>query len=233
MAFLQDVQGALGYTFRSPTLLEEALTHKSHLQDKRTSKAKHNERLEFLGDAVLALVVSEELTERFPAFTEGELSKTRAYLVSKTSLAQAAQRLHIGRFLRLGRGEEVTHGRSKHSLLANALEALIAAIYKDGGLAPAKMFILATLKENMANLPNLTVPDHVQDYKSQLQEWCQHHFNALPQYTVVQEQGPDHQKVFDVVVAIQGNNAGQGKGNTKKEAEQQAAEQALNRLHPI
>ena len=236
MDFLQAAQATLGYTFRSPVLLEEALTHKSHLQGKRSFEGKHgkhNERLEFLGDAILALVVSEELAERFPTSTEGELSKTRAQLVSKTSLAQAAQRLDIGRLLRIGRGEEVTQGRSKHSLLANALEALIAAIYKDGGLESAKTFILSTLKEEMANIQVTSVTGYGQDYKSQLQEWCQHHFSSLPQYTLVQEQGPDHQKVFDVAVRIQGNISGRGKGTTKKEAEQQAAAQALNSLDPI
>lgn len=233
MAVLRDAQAAIGYQFKHPVLLKEALTHKSHFQGKRVSVSRDNERLEFLGDAILALVVSEALIERFPEAAEGELSQARAQLVSKSSLAQAAKRLNLGLFLRLGRGEELTHGRGKDSLLANAFEAVIAAIYKDGGLEPARDFILRVLEQEMRIFSMQTISGSVQDSKSRLQEKCQKLFHAVPSYHLVEEVGPDHDKLFHVTVNIQGQCFGEGQGKTKKEAEQHAAKQALQRLDPV
>ena len=227
---LEEVQQTIQYSFHYPGLLEEALTHKSHLQGKQDILFKDNERLEFLGDAILSLVVSEYLTQTYPALTEGDLSQSRAHLVRQFSLAQAARRLGLGEFLRLGKGEERTQGREKDSLLANALEAMIAAIYLDGGLNPARSFVLNALKEDLVVLGQTNQFASRQDYKSQLQEWCQRAFSEIPEYRLIEELGPDHEKIFDVEVSIKGIIRGQGTGHSKKLAEQEAAKQALTRF---
>ena len=224
---LEEVQQTIQYSFHHPDLLEEALTHKSHLQRKQDGILKDNERLEFLGDAVLNLIVSEYLAETYPALTEGNLSQTRAHLVRQFSLAKAARRLGLGEFLRLGKGEERTQGRGKSSLLANALEAVIAAIYLDGGFIPARSFVLMVLREDLVVLEQGNQFSSRQDYKSQLQEWCQRTFSEIPEYRLIKELGPDHEKVFDVEVSIQGTIQGRGTGYSKKLAEQEAAKQAL------
>jgi ribonuclease-3 len=183
--------------------------------------------LEFLGDAVLDLIISEALVERDPEATEGALSKMRARLVSETALAQAARRLGLGRFLRLGRGEELSGGREKSSLLADAFEAVVAAVYHDGGYDAARRSVLAVLE------PELTAESGSGggvDYKTQLQEHCQQLFGQLPVYRVTRESGPDHRKVFQVELMINGRCSGTGAGKSKKEAEQQAAKEALERL---
>lgn len=227
---LEEVQQTIQYSFNRTVLLEEALTHKSHLQGKQDRLLKDNERLEFLGDAVLNLVVSEYLAQTYPALTEGYLSQTRANLVRQFSLAHAARRLRLGEFLRLGKGEERTQGRGKSSLLANALEAVIAAIYLDGGLNPARSFVLMALQEDLVVLKQTNQFESRQDYKSQLQEWCQKTFSDIPEYRLIRELGPDHEKVFDVEVSIKGNIQGRGTGYSKKLAEQEAAKQALTRF---
>ena len=219
----------LGYSFRQPRLLEEALTHKSHVNEARDKGRKDNERLEFLGDAVLSLIISEHLAASSPDSTEGTLSKHKAQLVSEASLAKAARRLDLGNLLRLGRGEELTQGREKTSLLANALEALIAAIYLDGGLEAARAFALRVLSQELQELQGAEGPAGVQDYKTQFQEWCQKRLETLPQYCTVRESGPDHQKTFEIQLMLQGDVVGVGVGRTKKEAEQMAAKQALVR----
>lgn len=226
-AYLDEAQQAIGYAFRQPRLLDEALTHKSHVNEIKDKGRKHNERLEFLGDAVLALVVSEHLAASFPSSTEGQLSKLKARLVSEAALAKAARRLNLGSLLRLGRGEELTQGREKNSLLADALEAMIAAIYLDGGLDPARAFILRAFARTLEDPHALHDEAVSQDYKTQLQEWCQKRFETLPQYVTVRESGPDHQKMFEVQLRIQGDILGVGVGRTKKEAEQMAAKHAL------
>lgn len=222
-----SAEKVIGYAFREPSLLDQALTHKSHLNEVKEKGRKHNERLEFLGDAVLALVVSEYLTTAFPDSTEGALSKLKAHLVSEPVLAQAARRLDLGNLLRLGRGEELTQGRHKNSLLADALESIIAAIYRDGGLDPARAFVLRAIASDLKELTQSGRPTAVQDYKTQFQEWCQKRFDTLPQYSIVRESGPDHQKIFEVRLSVRGDVLGVGAGRTKKEAEQMAARQAL------
>ena len=229
-SILEEVQQTIQYSFHYPNLLEEALTHKSYHQGKKDKLLKDNERLEFLGDAVLNLVVSEYLVQTYPALTEGDLSQTRAYLVRQSSLAQAARRLGLGEFLRLGKGEEGAQGREKKSLLANALEAITAAIYLDGGLAPARSFVLKVLQEDIIILGQPHQFTSRQDYKSQLQEWCQRIFSEIPEYRLIKELGPDHEKVFDVEVSIKGAMQGRGTGHSKKLAEQEAAKQALTRF---
>lgn len=224
---IKNIQRTLGYVFKQEALLYQALTHRSFSPTPEEVTIQHNERLEFLGDAVLGLVISESVGTIFPTYTEGQLSKLKAGLISRATLAKAAGRLGLGQWLRLGRGEEVSSGREKHSLLANALEAIIGAIYLDSGLEEARSFIDQALSQELTDLqdkPELAVGG---DWKSRLQEWVHKHNGASPQYRLVQETGPDHQKVFSIHVEICGQVMGAGEGHTKKEAEQQAAEQAF------
>ncbi|WP_447973444.1 ribonuclease III [Nitrospira sp. Kam-Ns4a] len=230
---LDVAQAAIGYRFHHPRLLSQALTHKSHVNEIRDKGCQHNERLEFLGDAVLALIISEYLTGAFPNSTEGELSKLKARLVSEPFLAKGARRLELGNLLRLGRGEELTQGREKNSLLANALEAVIAAIYLDGGLEAARAFTLKVFAPELDDLKRREEaewPSVVDDYKTRIQEWCQKQFETLPQYLLLRESGPDHQKVFEVQVMVGDDILGLGIGRSKKEAEQMAAKEALRRV---
>ena len=217
----------LGYSFRDPTLLDQALTHKSHVNELKSKERKHNERLEFLGDAVLTLVISEHLVGAFPESAEGELSKHKARLVSEVSLAAVARRLDLGGLLRLGRGEELTLGREKPSILANTFEAIVAALYLDGGLEVARSFVLRIFARDIQEVQEGGGSATLHDYKTRLQEWCQKQYDVLPHYTIVKETGPDHQKTFDVQLTVRGEVLGVGVGRTKKEAEQMAAKQAL------
>jgi len=223
-----DLQRVLGYTFQNPQLLEMALTHKSCLQGQEPGEVQDNERLEFLGDAVLAMIISEYLTEAFSSLREGELSQIRARLVGGAVLAEVANRLDLGNFLRLGRGEEQTQGRQKPSLLADGLEAVIAAVYLDSGLPAARSVVLSLFQPELQSVQQVNISEYRQDYKSQLQEWCQKHEpGLLPEYQIIRELGPDHEKQFEVQVGIQGVTKGYGIGSSKKIAEQQAAQRAL------
>jgi ribonuclease-3 len=215
------------YRFLNPALLTEALTHKSHVNEGKGSERKHNERLEFLGDAVLSLVISDYLAQRFPHLSEGALSKLKAKVVSEGSLAAAAKRLSLGARLKLGRGEELSKGREKASLLADALEAVIAAVYLDGGLEASRVFTLDVLGEELRRIESREAIPGGEDYKTQFQEWCQKRYETLPRYVTVRESGPDHQKLFEVEVQVEGKVVGTGQGRSKKEAEQMAARQAL------
>ncbi len=224
---LSEVQTKLGYVFQNPTLLDHALTHKSFLQGSHNAVQQDNERLEFLGDAVLAFVICDYIVTTFPHASEGQLSKVKAFLVSRSSLAGVAKRLHLGDCLRIGRGEEATLGRQKSSLLANALEAVIAAVYIDGGSQAAKTCILRILKPELDDLGPITGNGPRGDYKSHLQEQVHKQFEENPEYRLVYESGPDHQKTFEVEVFVKKRVRGRGTGRTKKEAEQVAARQAL------
>lgn len=226
--FIDEAQQAIGYRFNRPALLETALTHKSHVNEQRDKGGQDNERLEFLGDAVLSLIVGEHIVALFPDASEGELSKLKARLVSEVSLAKAGRAMGLGALLRLGRGEELNQGREKGSLLANAVEAVLAAVYLDGGLDAARAFAFRACAGELAQLGQATEASG--DYKTQLQEWCQKRYDALPEYVTVRESGPDHQKLFEVQVIVQGDRVGAGSGRTKKEAEQAAARQAVRKL---
>jgi ribonuclease-3 len=219
------IEAAIGYRFADPRLLERALTHRSLRQEGATAD---NEQLEFLGDALVNLIVGEHLVRRFPGWSEGHLSKGRARLVNGRSLEQAGRRLALGRHLRLGRSEEQAGGREKRTLLADAYEALAAAIYFDGGLAPAVGFIQQTLVEPAERAP--AGPLAVTDPKSSLQEWLQKRGLRPARYDVVREAGPDHAKRFVVEVSLDGRVLASGEGASKKEAEQIAAGLALARL---
>lgn len=221
---LTRLQTRLGYVFGDRDLLTAALTHKSFLNESKDKAGGNNERLEFLGDAVLDLAVSEQLVALYPAWSEGELSKMRSRLVSEETLAGVARRLDLGSCLQLGRGEELTHGREKASLLADALEAVIAAIYLDGAFEAARQFILNALRPEFEGAHGHKA---IHDFKTEFQEICQRNFGILPSYRVLRESGPEHQKTFEVELVVRGQVYGVGQGRSKKEAEQRAAQEAL------
>lgn len=223
----ESLQTALAYQFVNRALLEEALTHKSHVNEMKTSGAPHNERLEFLGDAVLSLIVSERLAGMQPESSEGTLSKLKARLVSEAVLAGVARRLQLGSCLRLGRGEELSRGRDKDSLLADALEAVVAAVHLDGGLDAARRVVDRLYAEEFDLVATQQHRPGAEDYKTQFQEWCQKRFDSLPRYVTVRESGPDHDKIFEVELTVKDEVLGRGVGRSKKEAEQSAAKQAM------
>lgn len=231
MAVLEiaELESVLGHSFRDPRWLHQSLMHSSRLPERTEDEpSESNEKLEFLGDAVLELVVSEELVREFPDWSEGQLSKSRARLVNATAISLSAQRLGLGKYLRLGRGEEKTGGRTKPALLADAYEALIAAVYLDGGLEAARSFVKRTLVEGVLAVEAERI-GHT-DHKSALQEFLQSQGISGAAYHVVDESGPDHQKIFRVEVRIAGQVLAVGAGKTKKEAEQSAAIAALIQL---
>jgi ribonuclease III len=224
---VRSLERRLGYRFRDVGLLEHALTHKSKAHEDATGGVVDNESLEFLGDAVLGFVVADLLYREFPHFHEGQKSKAKAALVSTAALAELAQRIGLGAYLLLGRGEEKTGGRQKQALLADGCEAVIAAIYLDGGIDAAREFVLAELRDEIEHVRS---PDFLRDFKSALQERLQASGRPLPDYEVTSERGPDHDKRFHVTVRVQGEELASSEGRTKKEAEQAAARQALDKL---
>jgi ribonuclease-3 len=233
----EQLEGRLGYRFAKPDLLERALTHSSAIPELRANHAaesisglvpQDNEQLEFLGDAVLDMLASEYLLAAFPDWSEGQLSKSRARLVNARALELAARQLHLGEHLRLGRGEEKTGGRNKPALLADALEAVIAAIYLDGGLEAARQVLRRVLFESALEARGVRIADS--DRKSALQEFLQGRGQPPAEYRLAGESGPDHQKKFEIEVWVGGACMASGQGTTKKEAEQRAAHTALERL---
>jgi ribonuclease-3 len=204
-----------------------ALTHKSYVNEHRDEGWEENERLEFLGDAVVDLVVSEYLMSRFPLVREGDLSKLRAAVVDEAGLAAMGRALGLGELLRLGRGEELTGGREKASLLADTMEAVIAAVFLDGGLAAAHALVDRFLDDAYAGAETGTLD---RDWKTQLQEQGQARHRSSPRYRVVAEVGPEHAKIFEVEVELGGLVLGRGSGRSKKDAEQAAARVALDAL---
>lgn len=222
------LEAILGHQFEQPDWLERALTHSSRRRETEPDRAFDNERLEFLGDSVLGAVVSEFLWKSFSGWTAGELSKSRARLVRTRSLKDAAQRLELGQYLRLGRGEEKTGGREKPNLLADAYEAVVAAVYLDGGLEAARRFVHRTLLDPaIAEHPETW---RAADHKSALQEWLQRRGLGPVEYRLVKETGPDHRKAFSVEARLDGRCLSLGEGLSKKEAEQAAARAALEQL---
>jgi ribonuclease-3 len=218
------LQEAIGYHFTAPHLLIEALTHRSYVHEFPGPEVTSNERLEFLGDAVLALVSADLLFRLLPAAPEGELTAVRASLVRASTLATCAQRIGLGAYVRLGRGEEATGGRQRSLLLASALEALIGAIYQDGGLIAARTFIEPSL---LTALKGLSSNHQYKDSKSLLQEVAQAQLRITPTYRVVTAAGPSHEPVFVVEALLGERVAGRGEGRTKRQAEQAAAAEAL------
>ncbi len=226
MPSLSDLEHRVSHQFKDQELLERALTHKSFANENRVPA--HNERLEFLGDAVLGLVISEYLMKNCPDSNEGDLSRLRAAVVSEPALAVIAREIGLGSYLRLGKGEEQTGGRDKDSLLANCLEALIASIYLDAGNAAVKAFVIRFFEEM---IQKTCTSRGTLDYKTDIQELCQERLKQLPEYRIVSETGPDHQKLFSVELSVRGDVYGRGVGRSKKEAEQRAAKEALKKLH--
>ena len=227
-AALQEVERRLGYLFRDRSLLVRALTHRSFANE-RGEQAPDNEVLEFLGDAVLGLVVSDPLCRRHPYFSEGQVSKLKSFLVSASTLSKLADDLGLGEFVLLGRGEEKSAGRGKRSILANTFEAIIAALYWDGGLECAEQFLVQRIEPLIEEVDEET-PHPVHDFKSALQEQVQASGLAVPVYRVIEEEGPDHAKLFHVEVSVAGRWVGRGHGRAKKRAEQEAARQAIEVL---
>lgn len=223
---LRAFEERIGYQFANAELLHRALTHKSFSHEARGRAASDNETFEFLGDSVLGFVIGDQLFRSFPQLDEGALSKMKAYLVSAGVLAKKARQLGMGNVLFLGVGEERSGGRNKESLLANLFEAVIAAIYLDGGLDPARALILRTFETDLSAIDEGDLQFH--DYKTALQELAQAAGLPLPEYEVVAELGPDHDKRFVVEVRVNQMIAARGEGSSKKEAQQQAAKQALN-----
>jgi ribonuclease-3 len=223
-----ELERKLGYRFRDRGLLEQALTHRSHAQEDDTGAVDDNESLEFLGDAILGFVVADLLYQEFPEYDEGQKSKIKAALVSKPALARIGERLELGDALILGRGEEKTGGRRKQAVIADTCEAIIAAIYLDGGIEPARTFIVEHLHPliERAREPALLTA-LTGDYKSALQELLQSRNAPPPEYRLAGESGPAHRKQFAVELWAEGRCVTRAEGRTKKEAEQHAARQAL------
>jgi ribonuclease III len=223
-----SLQETIGYRFRDSGLLEHGMTHASRANEDVSGGVRDNESMEFLGDAVLGFVIADLLFHAFPEFDEGQKSKVKASLVSTTTLARQAERLALGEHLLLGRGEEKTGGRRKQALLADTYEALIAAIYLDGGIDHARAFIVREFGGLIEDVRRTGVGG--QDYKSALQEQLQARDVSLPDYRVVGSEGPDHRKQFQVAVIVNGEALAEATGPSKKEAEQEAARLALERL---
>ena len=222
---IKDLEAALGYKFQNITLLQNALTHSSYANERWHNSLLSNERLEFLGDSILGMVVAEYLFTNFPDRPEGELTRMRADMVCETSLAAIAARLNLGEHLLLGHGEERFGGRSRASILADAIESVIAAAFLDGGMQPAADIITRFV---LCDVPVTKL--HNVDYKTALQELVQQKKNQTLCYRLVGESGPDHDKVFTAQVLLNDQVVGEGSGSSKKRAEQDAARAALEKL---
>ena len=217
-----DFEERIQYTYHNKNWMKEALTHPSFANEGR-KHLKNNQRLEFLGDSVLSIIVAQHLFEHYTHLPEGELTKLRASLVCEKSLHRFALKINLGDYLVLGKGEELTGGRERPSILADAFEAVIASIYLDSGLEEARSFVLRFIPEKL-DVKKMT---YVSDYKTALQEIIQKNREEKIEYVLVEEKGPDHNKVFDVEVHLNSNVIGVGSGRSKKQAEQIAAKQAL------
>lgn len=227
MTNLIELEKNISYSFKDKKILEQALRHSSYSNEKKTGKLSCNERLEFLGDAVLELISSEYFFDKYSDKLEGELTKLRAKYVCEPALDYSAKKLDIGKYLFLGKGEEATGGRKRPSLLSDALEAIIGAIYLDGGFANAKEFVLNNVLNDIEN------KQFFYDSKTILQEETQKLYSVSPEYILISEIGPDHNKQFEVKVMIEGKEFGRALGTSKKNAEQEAALVALKNLGKI
>ena len=223
---IEEIEERLGYIFEKKELLVNALVHRSYINEHKDCPLPSNERLEFLGDSVLGLVVADYLFHRLPNYAEGQLSQLRSKLVEAGSCAKYLQKLNVGEFILLGRGELITEGRNKVSILADAFEAIVGAIFLDGGMAIAKSFLLCHFEEEA----NHAIGSPPRNYKAELQDYSQKKFQSAPVYKIGSESGPDHAKQFHVLVYVNGTESGFGIGATKKEAEQRAAFDALSKL---
>lgn len=221
------LEAQLGYKFRDRRLFSEALTHKSFQHENTGGQSAHNERLEFLGDSVLGLVIAETLFKAEGILDEAEMSKMKSYLVNKSVLHDVAAGLSLGDYISLGRGEESTGGRQKRSILADTLEALLGAVFLDSNYETVRSLILRLYKEK---IPDVIEKKEGYDFKSELQERCQALFGTLPDYRIVKQEGEEHRKVFTAEVSIKENIYGRGTGKSKKEAQMLAAKEALEKI---
>ena len=224
---ISELEQAIGYRFKNITLLQNALAHSSYANERWHDSLKSNERLEFLGDSILGMLVADHLYKNFPDRPEGELTRMRADMVCEQSLAQIADRIGLGAHILLGHGEEQGGGRARASILADAVESVIAACYLDGGMVSAQAFIQ---KFVLCNVPVKQL--HNADYKTQLQELVQQKKNQVLSYVLAGQSGPDHDKHFIVEVSLNGEVVGRGEGTSKKRAEQDAARCAIEKLFP-
>ena len=224
---IKDLEAAIGYRFKNITLLQNALSHSSYANERYHNSLMSNERLEFLGDSILGMVVAEQLYRNIPDRPEGELTRMRADMVCETALAAVADKLDLGKHLLLGHGEEQGGGRARASILADGVESVIAATYLDGGMDAARQFVDRFV---LCNVPAGRL--HNQDYKTALQELVQQKKNQVLSYELVGESGPDHDKQFSVEVSLNGTVVGCGTGTSKKRAEQAAARAAIEKLFP-
>lgn len=224
---IEQIELALGYRFNSPALLENALTRRSFWHENKDTCAGNNERMEFLGDAVLGMVVAAILYSRFPDYEEGELQKMRASLVNRAALAQLMRQLNLARYIRMGRGDEISGCRDLDSILADTLEAIVASVYLDGGFAQVEKIIE---RHFYPLIERCDTREGTTDFKSILQERSQRDLGITPHYRLLDEWGEDHDKTFVVAVFLEEEMAGQGTGRNKREAAQNAASQALEQL---
>ena len=224
---IKDLEEAIGYKFHNISLLQNALTHSSYANERWHNSLLSNERLEFMGDSILGMLVAEYLYRSFPDRPEGELTRMRADMVCEKTLAKVAHQIHLGDHLLLGHGEEQGGGRTRDSILADAVESVIAASFLDGGLEAAKKFIKTFI---LVEVPVTKL--HNVDYKTKLQELVQQKKNQVLSYELTDEQGPDHDKHFAVSVSLNGEVVGKGEGRSKKRAEQEAARNAIDVLFP-
>ena len=224
---LKELEKVTGYVFRDPRNLVLALTHSSYANEKKSADLKSNERLEFLGDSVLNIITSDYIYRNFPDLPEGEMTRTRAAVVCEASLMRCAEKIRLGDYLFLGKGEENTGGRNRASILSDAFEALIGAIYLDGGMEEARRFVLKFMEEIC---PDTAGIDVFKDYKTMFQEIIQKQSDQRITYRILDETGPDHDKTFTAQVLVGDKPYGEGTGRSKKEAEQNAAKDAISNL---
>ncbi len=227
---LIELEKKIGYSFKNIKLLEEALTHSSYSNERRKESRNNNERLEFLGDSVLGIIISDYLFKNFPDMPEGELTKIRSKIVCETTLGECSRAIGLGEFMFFGKGEEMTGGRDRTSILADAYEALIASIYMDGGLTASSDFILTRMNRKIQDAIAGKV---FLDYKTHLQELVQVNKTNRIKYEIIGEEGPDHCKVFHTQVSLNERVIGKGVGRSKKESEQEAAKMALREVEQL
>lgn len=227
MKDIADLEKRFGYVFKNRKLLTEALTHRSFYHENPDKSIAHNERLEFLGDSVLGFVIVEYLFSSDKEFTESVMAKIKSYLVKESVLSEIADSISLGKYLKLGKGEEATGGRAKKSILADTIEALLGAVYLDGGYKKVKAVVLKLFRKEIDTLMDST---RFYDFKTELQEKTQLLFGVLPEYRVVKQEGEEHEKVFTIEVFIEGKKFGKGSGKSKKEAQTLAAREALSQL---
>jgi len=221
-----EIESKLGHVFDDKSLLALAFIHRSYVNENKEVTSQHNERLEFLGDSILGLLIAEYLYRYLPSTPEGELSHIRSRLVEASSCILYVQKLGVEEFLLMGKGERMNDGRGRESILADLFEAIIGAIYLDGGIDAAKNFLFKNFSQEI----NSIVQEPVRNWKAELQDYSQKKYQQAPLYVVLSETGPDHDKIFEIVVEIDNKRLGTGKGPSKKEAQQSAASEALFKL---